>query len=152
VQVRRGTRRYRTLRARTTTTTLRRRAPRGSTLTFRVTATDAAGNVTVRRTSSLIPLDQTSRRLRLDDGWRRSVRRRGAYGGSVAIARRAGARAVLRFRGRGVAVFGTRRVLIDGRRRSLRARTVRRLRPGRHRLVLLAPRPGARLDAVAVRR
>ena len=169
VQVRRGLGRYRTLRARTAATTLRHRAPRGTTLIFRVTATDAAGNRSAaRRARTLVPLDQTSRRLALDSGWRPAVRRRGAFGGSVAVARRAGAGAVLRFRGTGVAVFlarGSRTraltVVLDGRRRTLRGSTgLRRpafarsgLGRGRtHRLVLVAPRRGVRLDAVAVAR
>jgi Subtilase family len=170
VQVRRGVKRYRTLRAATAAASLRYRAPRGTTLTFRVVATDAAGNRSrPRGARTLVPLDQTSRRLRLDGGWRRAVRRHGAFGGSVAIAGRAGARGSLRFRGTGVAVFlarGSRvrtlRVVLDGRRRTVRRGRagLRRpafarigLRRGRtHRLVLVAPRRGVRLDAVAVSR
>ena len=167
VQLRRGVRRFRTLRARTAATSLRYRAPRGTTLTFRVTATDTAGNHSRARSArTLVPLDQTSRRLRLDRGWRRAARRRGAFGGSVAVARRAGARGVLRFRGTGVAVFlarGSRArsfiAVLDGRPYSGRGRAgLRRpafarmgLRRGRHTLKLLARR-GVRLDAVAVRR
>ena len=157
VQVRRGAGRFRTLRSRTTATTLRHRAPRGSTLTFRVTATDAAGNRTTRSARTLIPLDQTSRRVRLDDGWSRAFRRRGAYGGSVAVARRAGARAVLRFRGTGVAVFlarGSRvrriAVEVDGRRRTLRGR--RRSQAACVRASRAAPRAAPRRHRRAARR
>ena len=168
VDVRRGTGRYRTLRAATSGTSLRYRAPRGSTLTFRVTATDAAGNRSgARHARTLVPLDETSTALRLDAGWRRAVRRRGAYGGTVAVARRPGARAVLRFRGTGVAVFLARgstvrriTVQVDGRRWTRRGRAGLRtpafaragLRRGRHRVVVVAPRSGVRLDAVAIRR
>jgi hypothetical protein len=123
----------------------------------------------VRRARTLVPLDQTSRRLRLGTGWRRAVRRRGAFGGTVAVTRRAGARGVLRFRGTGAAVFaaaprrGARRltVILDGRRRTVRLRRRPGLRPafarfglrrGPHRLVLRAPVRDVRLDAVAVRR
>jgi hypothetical protein len=95
------------------------------------------------------------------------VHRRGAFGGTVAVARRGGARASLRFRGTGVAVFlarGSRRrsliAIVDGRPHGIsRGRTgLRRpafaltgLRRGHHRIALLAPR-GVRLDAVAVSR
>jgi hypothetical protein len=168
VQVRRGVGRYRTVRAASAASSLRYRAPRGTTLTFRVTATDAAGNRSgARRARTRVPLDQTSRRLKLGRAWRRAVRRRGAYGGTVAVARRAGARATLRFRGTGVAVFlarGSRRrsliAVVDGHPHGIsRGRTgLRRpafaltnLRRGRHRLALLAPR-GVRLDAVATSR
>jgi hypothetical protein len=56
VQVRRGVGRSRTLRARTTATSLRYRAPRGTTLTFRVTATDAAGNRSAARRARTLVL------------------------------------------------------------------------------------------------
>ncbi len=168
VEVRRGVRPYRRLRASTAATSLRSRAPRGSTLTFRVIATDAAGNRSAaRRARTLIPLDQTSRRLALSRAWSRSVHRRGAFGGTVAVARRAPARGSLRFRGTGIALFlarGSRRrsliVVVDGRpHRIRRGRTgLRRpafalagLRRKRHTLKVRARR-GVRLDAVAVNR
>jgi hypothetical protein len=116
--------RYRTLRARTAATSLRYRGRRGSTLTFRVTATDAAGNRSRPRGS---------------------LRFRGT-GVAVFLARGSRVRSLI------LVVDGHPHGISRGRtglRHAAFARTG--LRRGRHRLKLLAPR-GTRLDAVAISR
>ncbi len=170
VQARRAHGAWRTLRGATRATSLRYRGRRGQTLEFRVTATDAAGNRSRPAGAvTVVPIDQTSRAIRYGRGWVRAKRRRGAFGRTVALARRPGATASLRFRGRAVAVFLARShaprritVVLDGRRFAVRTRGAGlhrpallrvRLSPRRaHRLVLRAGERGVALDAVGVRR
>ena len=170
VQARQARGRFRTLRTETRATSLRYRARRGQTLEFRVTAIDTAGNRSRPGSAgTVIPLDQTSRRIRYGGGWTRALRRRGAFGRTVALARRPGARATLRFRGSAVAVFLARSnrrqrivVELDGRRFDVRTRGAGLRRPAlvrsrlstrrTHRLVLRAPAAGVALDALGVTR
>ena len=170
VQTRRTRGAWRTLRSRTRATSLRYRARRGQTLEFRVTATDTSGNRSrPGGASTVVPLDQTSRRIRFGSGWAKATRRRGAFGRTVALARRPGAVATLRFRGSAVAVFLARSparqrltATLDGRRVRLRVRGTGLRRPvllrsglsrrRTHRLVLRSAARGVVLDAVGVRR
>ena len=141
----------------------------GATYEFALVATDRAGNRsrrTLRRT--VVPLDDSGRRFHYSPSWR-GLRQRSAYGGTVHRSATRGATVTLGFSGRRVAVIGPRSrrggrlvVLVDGRRAGratfrgrARARRVlftsRRLRAGRHTLVLrLIGRRRAVLDAIGV--
>ncbi|MDX6644126.1 MAG: hypothetical protein QOD76_2088 [Solirubrobacteraceae bacterium] len=152
--------------ARSAARATRFRGAAGGTYQFRLRSYDRAGNpsaAVVRET--VVPLDQTSRRLRYAGAWR-TLRRGGAYGGSVARAS-AGATVRLAFSGRRVALIGRRPrgggrllVAIDRRTRVVRLGGRRRpravlfasprLRAGRHALSVTALSARGELDAVAV--
>jgi hypothetical protein len=140
----------------------------GATYLFRLRAVDRAGNESrPQLATTVFPLDQTSRRLHYSPDWR-TARRRGAYGGSVRLASRAGPSVALAFRGSTLALIGPRlpdggrlRVEIDGRRRVASARgharqrarlfVAHRLRGRRHRLVATSLGGGpVELDAIGI--
>jgi hypothetical protein len=159
---------WRTLLDKAPTNSLHFRGESGDAYRFRITATDRALNsASVVTDPVLIPVDDRDRKLlRLSRGWKRT-RASDAWGGSVVGARRAGATARMRFRGRQVALIGRRlpkggkvRVTIDGRSRALRVRgrsgqrsviwVSSRFGPGAHTLVLRSLGGGpVELDAVA---
>jgi hypothetical protein len=122
--------RWKTLVSKTGTTGRHFRGDSGSAYRFRITATDRALNSsTIVTKPVLIPVDDRDRGLfRLSRGWKR-VRASGAWGRTVVRAEHAGARGVVRFRGRQVALIGRKlpkggrlRVTLDGRRTVLRTR------------------------------
>ncbi len=97
---------------------------------FRVSAVDRAGNRSGFGDGEVVvPIDdRDKRRIRFSRGWKR-LARSGAWGGRVLRSRAAGARARLRFHGRGVALIGRKlrrggrlRVSIDGHSKVLRLR------------------------------
>ena len=154
--------------ARTALTRVRFRGDAGASYRFRVTAFDRAVNRASLVSGVIsIPVDERdAKHVRLSKGWKR-LRRKAAWGGTVARSTRKGATARMRFRGRRVALIGRKlakggrlRVTVDGRSRvvSLRGRsksrtvvfTSRRLRARRHslRLTTLSGSP-VELDAVA---
>jgi hypothetical protein len=163
------TRHWRVIAERSAATTFSFRGLRGRTYEVRVRASDAAGNAGGPAfTRVAVPWDQVDEAVHLSAGWTRAAKRRRAYGGSVAVARRPGASARLRFKGREVylsaAGHGRLRVTLDGRTRTVHVRGHRGLRdrpafaraglrPGRvHRLRVRALDAGVLLDAVAVSR
>ena len=159
---------WRTLLDKAPTNSLHFRGASGDAYRFRITATDRALNsASIVTDPLLIPVDDRDRKLlRLSRGWKRT-RVSDAWGGSVVRARRAGATARMRFRGRQVALIGRRlpnggrvRVTIDGRSRALRVRgrtghrsviwVSSRFGPGAHTLLLRSLGGGpVELDAVA---
>ncbi len=140
----------------------------GDAYRFRITATDRALNsARIVTDPVLIPVDDRDRKLlRLSRAWKRT-RASNAWGGSVVRAKRSGATARMRFRGRQIALIGRRlpkggrlRVTIDGRSRAVRLRgrsghrsllwVSSRFRPGTHTLRLRSLGGGpVELDAVA---
>jgi subtilase family protein len=148
--------RFRTLRRSTARTSLRFRGKAGVTYEFRVRARDRAGHDSAyARAWTVTPLDDRLRRVRYSRGWRLAERRR-AYGRRVHRAVLLGASLRLRFRGRRIAVIGTRlrhggrlRIRVDRRR----ARTVSlRGRRTRYRRVLFrSPRLGRRRHVIRIR-
>jgi hypothetical protein len=159
---------WKTLLDKASTNSLRFRGESGDAYRFRITATDRALNSAQIVTDPvLVPVDDRDRKLLpLSPGWNRT-RASNAWGGSVVRAKRSGATARMRFRGRQVALIGRRlpnggslRVTIDGRTRTLRVRgrtghrsllwVSSRFRPGAHTLRLRSLGGGpVELDAVA---
>jgi hypothetical protein len=159
---------WRTLLDKRSANSLHFRGESGDGYRFRITATDRALNsARVVTDPVLIPVDDRDRGLlRLSRGWKRT-RAANAWGGTVVRAKRAGATARMRFRGRQVALIGRKvagggrlRVAIDGRSRTLRVRgrsahrsvlwVSSRFGPGTHTLRLRTLGGGpVELDAVA---
>jgi len=151
----------------TTKVSTRFRGRPGRRYEFRVTAIDRAGN---RKSATgndlLIPIDDRDRSLvRFSKSWKR-LKRSGAWGGTVVRSTRRNAAALLRFRGRRVAIIGRKlpkggklRAQIDRGKRTVSVRgrarhrrvlfTSKALRPGVHRVVVTAVGGGpVELDAV----
>jgi hypothetical protein len=114
---------WRTLLGRAPVNALHYRGEAGDAYQFRITAADRAANrTTVETDPVVIPVDDRSQRLwRFSRGWKR-VRAEQAWGKTVIRARRAGATARLRFRGKQVVLIGRKvprggrlRVTLDGR-------------------------------------
>jgi hypothetical protein len=166
---RRPAKAFRRLTATADSTVVFRASGQGSTYDFRVTAYDAAGNRSKPTiVTAVVPVDQTRRTIRLDNGWVKTFRRFGTYGGTTARAKRAGASATLRFTGRRVWVLAPARarrsrlaITLDGR--TYTARIVgrgglvapvfsRTLKPGRHTIRVRALDRRSALDAIAFER
>ncbi len=148
----------------------RARGQEGETYELRVQAIDRAGNASgwVSSTTT-VPLDNLSNRLKLSKrGWT-TLRRHGAFKRSVSRANRRGATATLRFAGtqatlvtRGLRAGGRLRVTIDGDSKVVSLKGTDRFRrklvatkalvPGEHTLRLTSlGRAPVEIDAVAVK-